>query len=132
MKPRIAAVLVLTLLCIWVAAAAQSERSVWDGVYTDDQATRGKNTFAGNCTRCHAAEDFTGSTFLSGWEGSTVQDLFKQMITTMPMDNPGSLRPEDYIDVISYFLKVNAMPPGKDELDTDPEHLKLIRITAKK
>jgi mono/diheme cytochrome c family protein len=132
MRRRIAPVLVFGLLCTWAAADAQSERSVWDGVYTDAQATRGKETFAGNCARCHAAEDFAAASFLSGWEGSTVQDLFKQVITTMPMDNPGSLRPEDYIDVISYFLKVNAMPPGKDELDTDPEHLKLIRITAKK
>jgi len=54
------------------------------------------------------------------------------MQKTMPMDNPGSLRPEDYADVISYFFRVNQIPAGKDELDTDAEHLKLIRITGKK
>ena len=125
-------VFVLTVLCAWAAGAVQSERSVWDGVYTEGQAERGQNTFAASCARCHSVEDFTGASFLSGWEASTVLDLFERLQKTMPMDNPGSLRPEDYADVISYFFRANAMPAGKDELDTNADHLKLIRITLKK
>jgi len=135
MKPGaalVALVVVSIVLCIWAAAGAQSERSVWDGVYTEDQAVRGQATFGASCARCHDAADFTGPSFLKGWEASTVLDLFQLMQKTMPMDNPGSLRPEDYADVISYFLRANAIPAGKDELDTDEAHLKLIRITQKK
>ena len=120
------------MLFVLAAATAQSERSVWDGVYTEEQAARGQNTFGTSCARCHDVADFTGPTFLKGWEASTVLDLFQLMQKTMPMDNPGSLRPEDYADVISYFLRANAIPAGKDELDTDEAHLKLIRITQKK
>jgi len=132
MKPRTGLVLLLTLLCVWAAAAAQSERSVWDGVYTEDQAVRGQNTFGVSCGRCHDVADFSGPSFLQGWEASTVLDLFQLLQKTMPMDNPGTLRPQDYADVISYFFRANRIPAGKDELDTDAEHLKLIRITQKK
>jgi mono/diheme cytochrome c family protein len=132
MKTGTGLVLALTLLFVWAAAAAQSERSVWDGVYTEDQAARGQNTFNTSCARCHDVADFTGPSFLKGWESSTVLDLFQLLQKTMPMDNPGSLRPEDYADVIAYFFRVNAMPAGKNELDTDEAHLKLIRIVQKK
>jgi mono/diheme cytochrome c family protein len=132
MKPKAGRVLGLTLVCLWAIAAAQSERSVWDGVYTEDQAARGQKTFAGSCAACHDVSDFTAPSFLSGWEASTVLDLFELVQKTMPMDNPGSLEPQDYADVISYFLRANKIPAGKAELDTDAEHLKLIRITQKK
>ena len=132
MKPGTGFVLVLTLLCVGAAVAAQAERSVWDGVYTENQALRGQSTFKTICAACHDEADFSGPSFLQGWEASTVLDLFQLLQKTMPMDNPGSLRPQDYADVISYFFRANQIPAGKDELDTDAEHLKLIRITQKK
>ncbi len=132
MKSGTGLVLVLTLLCVWAAVAAQTERSVWDGVYTDAQAARGQNTFRTVCSACHDVADFSNSSFLQGWEASTVLDLFQLVQKTMPMDNPGSLNPQDYADVISFFFRANQIPAGKDELDTDAEHLKLIRITQKK
>ena len=131
-KPRAGFILILIVLSAWAAAAAQSERSVWDGVYTEEQATRGQSTFATICAACHDVADFSNPSFLQGWEASTVLDLFQLVQKTMPMDNPGSLRPQDYADVISYFFRANQIPAGKDELDTDAEHLKLIRITQKK
>jgi mono/diheme cytochrome c family protein len=132
LKPGTGVAVVLILLCVWAAAAAQAERSVWDGVYTEGQAARGEKTFNAICAACHKPEDFTGPSFLSNWEASTVLDLFSLLQKTMPMDNPGSLRPEDYVDVIGYFFRVNAIPTGNDELDADAEHLKVIRITQKK
>jgi mono/diheme cytochrome c family protein len=131
MKPRIGLVLACAVVCVW-SVVAQSEKSVWDGVYTEDQAARGQNVFTTLCSACHNVADFTGSSFLSGWEASSVLDLFEKVQKTMPMDNPGSLPPQDYADVIAYFFRLNAMPAGKDELDTEAEHLKLIRITQKK
>jgi S-disulfanyl-L-cysteine oxidoreductase SoxD len=118
---------------IWAAAAlAQAERSVWSGIFTDDQAARGESIFKASCSTCHAAEDFSNPSFLMGWEGMTVLNLFQKVQNSMPMDNPGSLRPEDYADVLSYFFRLSKAPAGKEELDTDPEHLKLIRIEPKK
>ena len=50
----------------------------------------------------------------------------------MPMDNPGSLPPQNYADVVAYFFRANGFPAGKDELPIVADHLKLIRITQKK
>jgi polar amino acid transport system substrate-binding protein len=132
MTRTIAFILGVTVWCACAVARAQSERSVWDGVYTQEQSVRGQATFNASCATCHAPADFTGASFLMNWEASTAWDLFTQVLKTMPMDNPGSLRPEDYADVITYFFRLNAMPTGKDELDTDAAHLKSIRITQKK
>ena len=119
------------VLCGWTAWS-QSEKSVWDGIYTQGQAARGQKVFDGICAQCHAATDFEGSSFLMNWENSTVYDLFRQVQRTMPMEQPGSLSPQEYIDVISYVFSVNKFPTGDAELDVDEAHLKLIRVEAKK
>jgi mono/diheme cytochrome c family protein len=128
----LAASLVLILVWSSPSAMSQSERSVWDGVYTDSQAGRGQKVFERVCSACHMVEDFKGSSFIGGWESSAVLDLFSKIQRTMPMDQPGSLDPQEYIDVVAYFFKVNEFPSGKTELDADAEHLKQIRIQATK
>ena len=35
--------------------AAQASRSVWDGVYTDEQAKRGQTLYGKECSSCHGA-----------------------------------------------------------------------------
>jgi hypothetical protein len=123
----------VALLVVCSLSVSSQERSVWDGVYTDDQAARGQTVFGNSCERCHAADvDFKGSSFLDNWENSTALDLFAQLQKTMPMDNPGGLQPQEYADVVAYFFRVNEFPVGKSELDTDRERLKLIRIVKKK
>jgi S-disulfanyl-L-cysteine oxidoreductase SoxD len=127
------------ILCIAVLAMvpveglrSQSPRTVWDGVYTDNQASRGEAVFKMSCSSCHGPDEFKGDAFLGTWDGSTVFDFFSSLQATMPMDNPGSLKPEAYSDVVAYFFRGNAFPAGKAELPADPELLKLIRIERKK
>jgi len=113
-------------------ARSQSDRSVRDGVYTETQAGRGQEVFGRICSRCHNITDFTSDTFLASWESSTVLDLFTLMQKSMPQDNPGSLEPQEYADVIAFVLKSNQLPAGTSELDTEGEHLKQIKIERKK
>jgi mono/diheme cytochrome c family protein len=120
-----------TLLGGWTAWP-QSGRSVWDGVYTEPQATRGQAVFDGICSRCHNVSDFTGDTFLTSWEASTALDLFAVMQKSMPQDSPGSLEAQQYADVLAYMFRSNQFPAGMGELATDAEQLKLIRIERKK
>ena len=124
-------VIAFALLGGWTAQS-QSDRSVWAGVYTDSQAARGQELFGRVCARCHNISDFTGDTFLASWEASTALDLFALMQKSMPQDNPGSLEPQEYADVLAYFFRSNQFPAGTTELDTEAEHLKLIRIERKK
>jgi quinoprotein glucose dehydrogenase len=121
------------LLALLSAATvrSQSDRSVWDAVYTQEQATRGQAAFVTSCSRCHAAQDFTGETFLGSWESSSALDLLRVLQKSMPEDNPGSLPPEQYADIVAYFFSLNMFPAGKAELDTNAERLGAIRIKAK-
>jgi mono/diheme cytochrome c family protein len=115
-------------------------KTTQEGVYTDDQAARGKAQYSQNCASCHL-DDLSGSgqalplagdAFMQSWEGQTVDDLFEVIHDTMPQDKPGSLTPEVTADVISYLLKFNKFPAGTTELPSDPAALKQILITAKK
>ncbi len=101
------------------------------GVYTDEQASRGKDVYAGSCRSCHTPASHTGATFNKWWRGKPLSDLFTFVSTRMPKNDPGSLAPEDVADVVAYLLKMNAMPVGPGELPADVDSLKKFRIEAK-
>jgi len=106
-------------------------KSVWDGVYTDDQATRGEKALSDNCEGCHMKSDFSGKDFLNTWNGQTAFALFDNIKTNMPMDSPGKLTKEAYADIVAFMFKSNSFPSGKDELPTDDGVLKQIKIEPK-
>jgi len=115
-------------------------QSVWDGVYTGDQAERGKPLYNKNCASCHgdqmtggeSAPPLAGGDFLSNWNGLTVGDLFERIRTTMPLGAPGKLSREVDSDITAYVLKFNGYPSGATELDRRTEVLKQIRIDPPK
>lgn len=120
-------------------ASAQAGRSVWDGVYTDDQATRGKKLYVESCASCHQeglqgadlAPALKGEDFVLKWSGFSLQDIFTTVSTTMPADSPGKLTPQESADVLAYVMQVNKFPAGRDELKTDAAALKAIAIAPK-
>ena len=124
---------------VWVVAlhvaesgAAVAQKSVQDGVYTAAQADRGETLFGGSCASCHSPKEFTGKEFLDKWQGKPLFDLFDTVKATMPMDNPGSLTTEQYVDTVAYLLEINAFPAGNDDLKGDDEAaLKAITILVK-
>lgn len=111
--------------------AAAKGPSTLSGVYTNEQASRGKDVYLGSCRSCHTPASHTGATFNKWWRGKQLSDLFAFVSTQMPKNDPGSLAPEDVADVVAYLLKMNAMPVGPAELPADPDSLKKIRIEAK-
>jgi mono/diheme cytochrome c family protein len=108
--------------------AAGDVRSVLDGVYTAAQAKRGGEIFATRCGVCHSPAEFRAPTFLRAWRGQPVHALYAHIRDLMPFDNPGSLAPQEYTDVVSYILELNSFPAGDDELPADPDAQKRIRI----
>jgi mono/diheme cytochrome c family protein len=114
-------------------------KTTLDGVYTDDEAVRGKAQYNTTCSACHM-EDLSGSgqalplagdSFMDIWEGQTMNDFLQLVQGTMPQDKPGSLTADQALDVISYILQQNKFPAGKEELKNDPDALKSILITKK-
>jgi S-disulfanyl-L-cysteine oxidoreductase SoxD len=109
-------------------AAQKAPTSVNDGVYSAAQATRGQAIFEGSCTTCHDTTKFMGSEFLSAWAGKPLRELFEVMSTTMPEDSPGSLKPQEYADVIAYFLKLNQFPSGSSDLKGAADSMAAIKF----
>jgi S-disulfanyl-L-cysteine oxidoreductase SoxD len=120
--------------------APSDSRSVWDGVYTDDQAKRGDAVYHKECATCHgdslaggeSAPPLTGGGFLSDWDGLTLGDLFDRIRKSMPQNAPGKLAKPQVADVLAYVLSANKFPAGKAELSKQVEFLKEIRFEANK
>jgi len=129
----------LTILLAACAVAAAS-RSVWDGVYTKEQAQRGQAAYAEECMKCHAenlaggedAPPLAGDEFLHKWNARTVGALFESIRKTMPSDDPGNLSSRQYSDIVAYILSVNEFPAGQKELEHEAAPLNEIRIEAKR
>ena len=123
--------LCLGLLAATGAVAQKSaENSTAAGVYTLEQATRGADVFAGMCKSCHATDQHTGPAFMKAWGGRPLSELFVYLTTKMPKNDPGSLPPEEYSQVLAYLLKLNGMPAGPTELPTDSLLMKNIRFDS--
>jgi S-disulfanyl-L-cysteine oxidoreductase SoxD len=133
---------VLFFLCAVRAQepSAPAARSVWDGVYTEEQAKRGEPVYRKECAACHgdqltggeSAPPLTGGGFLSNWNGLTLGDLFDRIRKTMPQTNPGRLTRQQDADVLAFMLCRNKFPPGKTELYRQSEMLKEIRFESEK
>src|SRR5205823_9077498 len=121
----------VSALCVATSVRAQAPRSTLAGVYSAQQATRGRDVYAGMCRSCHTAESHTGVTFHKTWDGRSLSELFGYISTKMPKNEPGSLAPEEYADLLAYLLKMNQMPAGPTELPADTVALKTIRIETR-
>ncbi len=131
----------LSILCCLVSCSfAAASRSVWDGVYTREQATRGQTAYREECMKCHgenlgggeAGPPLAGDEFLQKWNGKTAGDLFAAIRKTMPSDDPGNLSSRQYSDIVAYILGVNEFPAGQKELDREIAALNEIRIEMKR
>lgn len=105
-------------------AAAQTRKSVWDGVFTAEQAARGKASFAANCAVCHGADlaaanrpPLKGELFLNHWMEGSLDALFSH-VKAMP---PGRANLGDavYVDLLAFLLEANAFPAGAQELSAE-------------
>jgi len=120
------------------AAFSQTQRSVWDGVFSEAQARRGQARYAEQCAACHgdtlaggeSAPPLAGGEFLSNWNGLTVGDLFDRTRSTMPQSKPGSLSREANAEIIAFLLSSNQFPAGKDDLPQASEVLREIKVEA--
>jgi mono/diheme cytochrome c family protein len=130
-----------SLIVFSLAAAlyAQQSASVWDGVYTQAQADRGKAQYGMNCASCHGADlggtgqapPLQGADFLGNWKGQTADDLFEKIQTSMPADQPGKLSRVQNADILAFLFASNGFPAGRKELSSDAAALQNIHITSK-
>jgi mono/diheme cytochrome c family protein len=120
-------------------ARAQTSKSIWDGVYSDAQADRGRTQYAQHCVMCHGAAlegngeapPLTGE-FIADWGGMSLADLFDKISVTMPLNAPGTLRPADNADILAFILRANSFPAGAVELGSAKDTLGTISFDVSK
>jgi hypothetical protein len=125
-----ACILVLATAIHAQSPASNGQRSTKEGVYNRDQWLRGRDLYAGLCAGCHPAVTHVGPVFTVSWAGKKLSDLFGFLRERMPKNEPGSLSEQEYVDVMSYMLRLNGMPAGTDELPPDSVALTKIRIDS--
>ena len=96
-----------------VAQAPAAPTSVWDGVFTSAQASRGEPIYLGQCSACHGP-----TPDLPRFAGQPLSETFTFIRTRMPDGSPGSLSPQQYSDVLAYLLGAAGFPAGATELPT--------------
>jgi mono/diheme cytochrome c family protein len=122
------------------AQAPAAAKTTNDGVFTDAQVKRGSDVYQAQCAACHDAQltgsgtapALSGTDFSANWKDETVGSLFERIRATMPADNPGSLQRPQVAELVAFILNFNKYPAGQDELASDSEALKAIKISAVK
>jgi mono/diheme cytochrome c family protein len=134
------------------AAQTPGKRSVMDGVYTTDQAARGRAQYKKRCVLCHLdngqghaavpvipgesleregdaeAPAVAGEPFQKKWNGRTAWELYGTMASTMPVGSPKALSPQEYADLLAFLFELNKFPAGQSELTPAREQLESITI----
>jgi quinoprotein glucose dehydrogenase len=123
-----------------IAVSGQAQKTVWDGVYTEEQAKRGSDVYAEKCAMCHgdslggveSAPALTGPQFYATWEGENLNSLFERIRTSMPQDNPGSLSRAQNADIVAHLLHVGGYPAGSTPLEGQAGVLSGIKVLTYK
>ena len=112
-----------------------TETTVRDGVYSAEQAKRGRAAYDAKCASCHdggtMGPELWGDPFLTQWENKSVREFFNRIQTTMPEDAPGSLGENDVLDIIAYVIQTNGFPAG-DKAIEDKGALANMKFVRKK
>ena len=147
LRPRSATSLLIVVGWVSLVAsqpqpASAAQRSLWDGVYTTEQADRGKILYGQYCASCHMPDlmgnpdvppgqpptargfrgfaggspPLRGGQFISNWTGLTLKNLFERIRVSMPQSAPGSLSRQRNADILAFILAESAYPSGRQEL----------------
>jgi len=112
------------------AYAVAEQRTVNDGVYTEDQADAGEVLYTQHCLLCHDKKYFRP--VLQRWEGQPLGIMFTVMSTSMPESNPGFLSEKEYVDILAYILSLSRYKAGDSELDYQDGTLNNLLVEARK
>ena len=95
--------------------------------YTQAQAKSGQSVYSSQCASCHggnlqgtAAPAIAGTQFLKTAQSNkwSLQTIDQIVTNNMPLSAPGSLKPEQYADVMAYLLASDCYPSSGKQFPT--------------
>jgi alcohol dehydrogenase (cytochrome c) len=109
--------------------------SIGTAPYTQQQVTAGAQAYAQSCASCHGAHlegvsapALTGASFASAH--LNLAQIRTVVTTQMPLTAPGSLKPEQYADIMAFLLSYDCVKasPGNAAFPTsaDPAFSKVV------
>ena len=135
MKILFISIIAYSFLCVNVYG-----KDVWEGVYTEAQAIKGKQSYLEYCSECHGstlegiaeAPRLRQGAFIYNWDGLPINILFQRIRETMPMDDPKGVSRKLKADILAYIMKENNLPSGNIPLPYQNSRLKSIQWNAQK
>jgi mono/diheme cytochrome c family protein len=117
-------------------SSVPGSKTIWDGVFTEQQAQRGQQVYQRACAACHldtlqgdtVSPPLIGSGFIARFTGQSAHEMVQNLRGSMPQNAPDSLGDRAYIDLVSYLLKQNGSKTGALELPLDVAELEKIAI----
>jgi S-disulfanyl-L-cysteine oxidoreductase SoxD len=121
-----------------VSLDAPPPTTVWSGVYTINDAQRGKVAYAKRCARCHAADlkgvagvaPIVGKPFFDRWHDLRVFDTVAFIQSATRHDFRTFVPASEARDMVAFLLQQNGVPPGNEPFPKDYGVLNEILITV--
>ena len=121
------------MVLVILALAATRGEAAAVGAYTNEQASRGAAVYTQYCAVCHGANlqgeagtPLMGRTFMQAYGAGTAAQLYDFLSRQMPLNAPGSLSQQQYLDVTAFILERNGLPPGDAPLSANSlDHVRL-------
>lgn len=114
--------------------------TIWDKVFTQEQADAGKALYTANCQTCHGktgrggpgGPPITGVALNKKWADTTLLDIYSFAHAYMPPGKAGTIGTEqDYVNIVSYILEMHGAEPGDKTLEYNEDTLGNIFIVKK-
>jgi mono/diheme cytochrome c family protein len=121
--------------------------------FTKEQVAKGAETFRLQCARCHGPsgrgisdvyKNLTAPPLIGPgslppqprsyqkvrhFDFQNIRDVYEFASSVMPLDQPASLNPDDYWNVIAYILDKDGMKPNGSELNANnAENIKIAAV----
>ena len=111
--------------------------TVREGVYSPAQAAAGQAVYVAKCSACHLenlgggmneSPALKGKLFIANFANKPLRNLYSRILSTMPLNDPGTLSDQETLAVVAYLLMQNGFPSSPDRSLANPESLNNIEF----
>ena len=106
--------------------------TVREGIYSPAQAAEGQSVYVAKCSACHLenlsggmneSPALRGEQFVADFANKPLRNLYSRILSTMPLNDPGTLSDKETLAVVAYLLMQNGYPSSPNRSLANPESL---------